>query len=320
MNPKAVFTTLFLCLMILAVSCQAQGLQLGKPSTGQIIDKSGDTALSSLVAGVLPKFRSLEYKTDNISMPYSLFIPDKLEKGKKYPLVMFMADASTTGMDVKAPLKQGYGALVWATDEAQAKNPCFVLVPQFSGVAVNDLYQRTPEVDETLKLLKSVVANYPIDPARLYATGQSMGGMISMYYNINYPNIFAASLFVDCHWDIANFGELVRHPFIMIYAGDKGKSYPCVKAIEDVCRAEGIDYAWSEWSAKLPLATQDDLARTMLDKGRPVNLFGFENGSVLPDTDMGSEHMYSFDHAYMLTPPREWLFTHKLAQPGIGSL
>lgn len=318
MNLKFTFAILFLSMMIVAGCSYAAGPQLGETAKAPMLDKSEDVVLSSLIASVLPKFQTFEYKENGTKLTYSLFIPEKLEIGKKYPLVLFMADASTAGREAKAPLEQGYGALVWATAEAQAKNPCFVLVPQFSGVAVNDLYQRTPEVDGVLNLLKSIVAKHPIDPARLYTTGQSMGGMISMYFSISHPDIFAASLFVDCHWDTANFMELVKHPFIMIYAGNKGKSHASVQAIENACRAESIDYTWSEWSAKLPLATQDDIAQTMLDKGRQVNLFGFENGTVLPANGNGSEHMFSFDHAYKLTPPREWLFTHKLAKRGMG--
>ncbi len=45
-------------------------------------------------------------------------------------------------------------------------------------------------------LLKSIVDDKNIDSNRLNITGQSMGGMISMYYNITYSDIFAASLFV----------------------------------------------------------------------------------------------------------------------------
>ncbi len=148
-----------------------------------------------------------------------------MEASNEYPLVLFMADASTPGTDVTRPLTQGYCALVWATAESQAKNPCYVLVPQYSGVAVNDAYEHTDEVDIVIRLLKSMVAEKNIDSNRLYTTGQSMGGMISMYYNITYPDVFAASLFVDCHWDTTKFGELVKHKFTYVTAGKEGSSF-----------------------------------------------------------------------------------------------
>ncbi len=46
----------------------------------------------------------------------------------------------------------------------------------------------------------------------------------------------------------------------------------------------------------------------MLAKGAPVNIINFTPKSVLPDDGKGSEHMYSFDYAYKLTPVCEWLF------------
>ncbi len=290
----------------------AGGPQLGKPGQGSPVDKSGDAVLQKMIAEIAPQFEPLEFSANGATMRYNLFSPSGREPGKKYPLVLFMADASTPGADVKKPLVQGYGALVWATPEAQAKNPCYVLVPQFSGVAVNDAYEHTPEVETVLKLLKHVVANHAVDANRLYATGQSMGGMISMYYNIKHPGIFAASIFVDCHWDKGGFDKLVEHPFIMIYAGRNGKAWQSVQAIEDAARKMSRGYTWSEWSARLPQQTQDDLASNQLEKGKPVNLMGFENGTVLPEDGGGSEHMHSFDHAYRLTPAREWLFGHSL--------
>ena len=68
-------------------------------------------------------------------MQYNLYTPKNLEPGRKYPLVMFIADASTAGKGVKAPLMQGYGGIIWATDEAQAKHPAFVLVPSYTETA-----------------------------------------------------------------------------------------------------------------------------------------------------------------------------------------
>lgn len=291
----------------------AGGPSLGEPGMGSPVDKSGDKSLQKMIREVAPKFRYLKYTDNDLTMLYSLFSPENPEPGRKYPLVLFMADASTPGTDVKSPLLQGYGGLVFASPEAQAKNPAYVLVPQFSGVAVNDAYEHTPEADAVINLLEAVVGNNAVDTNRLYVTGQSMGGMLAMYYNIKYPRLFAASLFVDCHWDMAGIDRLVEHPFIMVYAGNSGKSSEMERVIERAARKMDCGYTWSEWSAKLPLKQQDELASTMLAKGQPINLFGFEPGSVLPEDGKGSEHMYSFDCAYRLAPVREWLFGHTLA-------
>ena len=41
-----------------------------------------------------------------------------------------------------------------------------------------------------------------------------MGGMISMYCNSAYSELFVASMYVDCHWDCTTFPELVKHKFV----------------------------------------------------------------------------------------------------------
>lgn len=295
-------------------SAAFMGPQLGEAAKGDMLDKSGDAALQAMIKEVVPQFKQLTFtdKETGKTMAYNLFSPEKIEKGKKYPVVMFIADASTPGRDVTAPLTQGYGGIIWASKDSQKKNPCYVLVPQFSGVAVNDAYQHTDEADIAIRLLQSVIADNQIDSNKVYSTGQSMGGMLSMYYDVAYPDLFAASIFVDSHWDKASFNQLVKHKFVYFVAGDEGKSYPCIQAIEDACREEGVGYAFSSWSAQLPEKEQSDQAKVMLDKGNPVNIFEFEPKTVLPADGKGSEHMLSFDKAYQISSVRDWLFKQSL--------
>lgn len=291
------------------------GPQLGTPGGGPAIDKSGDTELQDMICTLLPEFKLLEYTDAQTgkTMKYNLYSPKGADGSESYPLVLFMADASTPGDDATRPLTQGYGALVWATEESQAENPCYVLVPQFSGVAVNDAYQHTDEVDMVMRLLEKVVAEKNVDRGRIYTTGQSMGGMISMYFNVTYPDVFAASIFVDCHWDTSTFDSLVKHRFVYFIAGDSGGAYRCLEPLEAAARQENVAYTFAEWSAKLPEADQNGIAAAMLEKGAPVNIFEFEPKTVLPADGKGSEHMYSFDYAYKIAAVRDWLFKQRLS-------
>lgn len=305
------------CMLPFMASCQGKsggkvgGPQLGSPGGGPVIDKTGDSTLQAMIKAEVPQFKQLEYKdiSTGKTLKYNLYTPQGDSIDHKYPLVLFMADASTPGESYTTPLTQGYGALVWATEEWQKEHPCYVLVPQFSGVAVNDAYEHTDEVNMVIRLLNKLVDdNENIDCTRLYTTGQSMGGMISMYYNITYPEIFAASIFVDCHWDTTKFDELAKHKFTYVTAGKSGKSFADIQALEEAADKDGIKYEYAEWSAKLPQVEQDSLAAALLEKGAPVNIINFTPKSVLPADGKGSEHMYSFDYAYKLTPVREWLF------------
>lgn len=160
------------------------------------IDKSGDSTLQAMIKEIVPKFKQYKYTvpgTDEV-IQYNLYTPEKMEQGKKYPLVMFVADASTVDKEVTVPLTQGYGALVWATPESQAKNLCYVLVPEMAGGATNDSYTHSKQVDDLIGLVKQIVKDNPIDNNRLYSTGQSMGGMMAMYYDVAYPDLIPTYL------------------------------------------------------------------------------------------------------------------------------
>lgn len=286
------------------------GPKLGAPGKGPVIDRSGDSQLQEMIREVAPAFQEEVFKDPDTgkSLPFAIFSPQNQRPGKSYPLVLFMADASTAGRDLKTTLMQGYGALIWATKEAQAVDPCYVLVPQFSGAAVNDAFERTDEVDIVMRLMEFLIREKNVDQRRLYAAGQSMGGMIAMNLNISRPQVFAASMFVDCHWNPAEYMKLVEQNFIFVVAGESGKSFASIKEIEDAAEKRGRSYTFAGWSAKLPQETQDGLAQTMLEKGAPINIFNFEPGTVLPEDGNGSEHMYSFDYAWRLEPARQWLF------------
>lgn len=287
------------------------GPRLGQPGGGPAIDKSGDARLQSMIESLIPKFRKSVYtdKPTGKTLKYNLFTPAKTEAGREYPLVLFMADASTPGENHTVPLTQGYGALVWADDKWQSEHPCYVLVPQFSGVAVNDAFEHTEEADMVIRLVREIAeSGGSIDKNRLYTTGQSMGGMISMYFDIAYPDVFAASLFVDCHWDTSEFDKLVKHKFVYVTAGTSGHSWGDIEPLEEAAEKAGVKYEYGRWSAKLPQAEQDSLASALLAKGAAVNIINFAPESVLPEDGKGSEHMYSFDYAYKLTPVLEWVF------------
>lgn len=247
-------------------------------------------------------------------MAYNLYTPKNLVAGQKYPLLMFIADASTVGKGVKAPLMQGYGGIIWATDEAQAKHPAFVLVLAFSGPqsGVNDQWQTTEEVGVALRLLKHTMASQPVDANRVYTTGQSMGGMISFYLNVTEPGLFAASMFVGSQWDVNVLEPLKNAKFIYTVSAGDPKASKGMADLAALFKQKNITFAQTELAANASKATQDAAVNALLGQGNPHNFIVFTQGSTLPPGVDGSskagEHMYSFDYAYLLEPARDWLF------------
>lgn len=280
-------------------------------------DKSDDAVLQSLIDRNLPKFIQLKFDDTETgeSMDYNLFVPQDYDASHSYPLLLFIADGSTAQKEVTRPLTQGYGALVWADEEHQSDHPCFVLVPQYTTVTVSDNGYTSHEVEMTLRLLEKIATEYNIDRNRLYTTGQSMGGMMSLYFNIAHPDLFAASLFVACQWDATKMGHFVDDKFFYIVAAGDKKAPIGMEALKQVLLAKGAEVSTGEWSAKLPQPEQEAEVMKMISEGKKQNFIVFTEGSVIPEGKSGIEHMWSFDYAYRLKAVREWLFNQVKETP-----
>ena len=203
-----------------------------------VINKDSDSVFVALKQETLGKFKQLTYNDEltGKTMEYNLLVPEGAEAGQKLPLVLFMADASTAGKEVTAPLTQGYGALEFASNRDQQKHPSFVLVPQYTDWAVQDDWSTTDEVEMTIRLLQTVCKEYNVDTNRLYTTGQSMGGMMSFYFNITHPDLFAASLFVSSQWDTSKMQDFGKKHFFYIVAGGDQKASGGMKDLAEVLK------------------------------------------------------------------------------------
>ena len=274
------------------------------------IDKDSDSVFVALKKETLGKFKQFTFSDSQTgkTMEYNLLVPEGAEAGEKLPLVLFMADASTVGKEVTTPLTQGYGALEFASDRDQRLHPSFVLVPQYTDWAVQDDWSTTDEVEMTIRLLDAVCKEYNVDTSRLYTTGQSMGGMMSFYFNITHPDLFAASLFVSSQWDTSKMQDFGKKHFFYIVAGGDQKASGGMKDLAEVLKENDARIESASWSAKLPAQQQEQLAEQLIARGSNINFIKWETGSVLPESGQGMEHMASFDYGYKIAAVRDWLF------------
>lgn len=307
-----------LCLLSLTACAQRNGGDKGfgdkapRFGDGDMMTnfKEDDSTFVALKNETLGKFKQFTFEdaATGKTMQYNLLIPDGYDGETSYPLVLFMADASTVGKDVTTPLTQGYGALEFASDRDQRKHPSFVLVPQYTDWAVQYDWSTTDEVEMTIRLLQYVCKEYTVDQRRLYTTGQSMGGMMSFYFNIAHPDLFAASLFVSSQWDTSKMKDFDKRKFFYIVAGGDGKASGGMRELTEVLKKQKAHIDSASWSAKLPPAEQELLAKKLIAKGGSINFICFEKGSVLPESGKGMEHMASFDFGYKIAAVRDWLF------------
>lgn len=168
-------------------------------------------------------------------MPYRLFRP-KVEPGRRYPLVLFLHGSGGSGTDNVKQLDRAnwFGGLVWALPENQARHPCFVVAPQSNEnwPAVRLIEGQLPEILSgpgrarlAIEIVERLVEELPIDRARIYVTGQSMGGAGTWHVLAQRPDLFAAGVPVCGRADLATLPRLKDMP-IWCFHGEKDEIEP----------------------------------------------------------------------------------------------
>ena len=271
---------------------------------------STDPAIQAVLDENAEKFAQHSFTDPDtgFALEYSLYTPAGYDGTEKYPLLMFIPDSTGAGKTAQQIVAQYYGATVWVTEEDQAKHPAFVMVPAFTETVVNDNWEVSDQVETAVKLLAKLREDYAIDENRIYATGQSMGCMTSLYLNSKYPDLFAASMFVSGQWDISVLKPLEGKTFFYITAGGDANASGGQSEVMEMLDADDIPYAYGAWNAQNSDEAQVAAVNELLAQGLPINMVRFETGSVFKEGESGMEHMASFNYGYKLSAVRDWLF------------
>ena len=263
---------------------------------------------------IVENFKQFVYKDPKTgtSVKYNLYIPKNYDKNKKYPLVLFMHDMGVLSEDTKTTLLQGNGAISFATPEEQARHEAFVLAPQYSRQVVDDNGDITSDLDATVNLIRDyLLLKYSIDEKKLYATGQSMGGMMAIVMNYKYPELFAASYLVACQWDPKEVSTMAKNNlWITVSTGDV-KAYPGMNAITSELIKRGAAVAKDTWRADYTDAQFLEGARKVIAQKSNIKYTTLEKGTnpYLPkDANPGSEHFGTWKVAYNIPGIKDWMF------------
>lgn len=279
---------------------------------GGMSNQSGepDEELQAILDEVQDKYQLLTFTDPNtgFEMQYELFVPENYDASERYPMIMFIPDSRAAGREAEFSLTIGWGGVIWATAQEQAKHPCFVLIPIFTETIVDDNFNTSPQIEVVVNLIDELCSAYSIDTDRLYTTGQSMGGMTSFHLNVAYPDLFAASLFVGSQWNNEILDVLEKEKFFYIVSAGDDKASTGQTGLMAVFDVDGIPYTHKEWSAQEDRDTQNASIKSMIAEGLNANFVTFTKGTTVAGGASGSEHLTSFDYAYKLEAVRDWLF------------
>ena len=204
----------------------------------------------TLIATYADKFEQKTY-TDSesgLSITYNLYLPEGYDASASYPMVVFIGDSSCAGNDATVSLTQGRGGLVWATEEWQSVNPTIVAVPTYPETILDDhgSYTTTEYVELTKRYIDYMSGEYAVDTNRIYGTGQSMGCMTTLILASEYPDLYAACMFVDGQWDISTLTGLENQTFVYFAAEDDTNAWNGAQEVMSMFDTDSVSYKYAQ--------------------------------------------------------------------------
>ena len=150
----------------------------------------------------LPSF--LYTAKDGTVLPFRLILPEKYDKNKKYPLVLYLHSQNQRGNDNTSQIANGSYLIERLYDESDPDYSCIILAPQCpkdamwvdtplkNGNYSIDTVVESKYISAAVSLVNDIKYKYSIDESRLYAAGYSMGGYGVWDIAARYPGMFAA--------------------------------------------------------------------------------------------------------------------------------
>lgn len=195
------------------------------------------------------------------TMPYRLFIPAELKTGQNYPLVLCFHGAAGRGTENKAAGSLAYSVLTAAA--MQKKHPAIIVAPQCpkakrwvnhdwgDGAYDSKKVTISDEMTLALSIVDMLIKELPVDQARIYVTGRSMGGFATWDAIARRPNFFAAAIPIAGGGDPGRAAEWVNLPIWAIAsAGDRTCPVSGTRVVIQALKKVGADIKYTEDPAK----------------------------------------------------------------------
>jgi len=187
------------------------------------------------------------------TLAYRLFVPDVSDRDLRIPLVMFLHGGQGAGTDNISQISKSNwsGSHVWIQRDGQAKHNAFVVAPQLPeqhrwDYVPGDGLSTYGEL--AVELIAELADAYPIDPDRIYLTGQSLGGWGVWDLIAKRPDLFAAAVPV-CGAGNPAAASSMRGVSIWAFHGarDREVGVEGSRRIVEALEAAGSDIKYTEY-------------------------------------------------------------------------
>jgi len=159
-------------------------------------------AFQERIRDMLPHFEAGTFRHESgFRMPYQLHVPEGLEPGKRYPLLVCLPSSGGRGNGNRNQLAASEAAWVMIQEDLIKRYPAILLCPQAPDWFSDDPRPKVsktgvPALTTLHQLVDKVVAEQPVDPDRISIHGQSLGGFGVLHALKADPQRYAAAVVI----------------------------------------------------------------------------------------------------------------------------
>ena len=259
-------------------------------------------------------------------LEYSIYLPKSFLKpggeAKSYPLVLAITHSGTSYDGTCAQtLTEQCIASIWSQPEEQDRHECVVITPRYERTTMNDYWEHTADVENTYKLLQSVMSNtwnygnpnledradkvLKIDAKRVYCTGWSMGAMTTLWLMAKHPDTFAGGLVIAGQQRPSDVVTLAHQNLLIITGTDDNKATPWNEKCVPVWQQAGARVTRPAERLDPALIFPVDAQQKLTSQ---VNGYLAQGGNITFLTFEGVDHMASARKFFYIHAARDWLF------------
>ncbi|MBD7910833.1 MULTISPECIES: prolyl oligopeptidase family serine peptidase [Clostridium] len=165
------------------------------------------TNVTKVNTRTVDEFENLTFKGSNgVTIPYRL---RTVNTGKPEPLVIWMHGSGEVGIDNFKPITANRGAVAFA-ESGYATNVIAAQYPYKFSVELTDTELKDMKnfFNAYEELINKLVTEGKVDKNRIYLTGASMGGGLTLRFLLEKPNLFAASVAIASRGTVKDLSEL----------------------------------------------------------------------------------------------------------------
>lgn len=134
--------------------------------------------------GIATGFINKTMEVNGATRRYAVYVPREYDPAQAWPLILYFHGSGERGDDGLQPTGPGLGN---AVRENADRWPAVIVMPQCPEGVWWD-----KALDDVNTAFEKTLAEYRIDPARIYVTGISMGGYATWVYGAMHADRFAA--------------------------------------------------------------------------------------------------------------------------------